>query len=221
MLAAMGSRERPVDAGAARAREILARLPAEARNARLGLGLSQLDVATALGISRSQYSRIERGHSSDLSISMATRLFAVLGFELAVRPYPSGDPIRDAAHAALLERLHLMCHRSLVWRTEVPLPIPGDPRAWDATIRGELFRAGVEGETRFRDLQALDRRLALKERDGGLDRLILLVLDTRSNRDAIRAHVSWVHDRFPIPGGKALELLRAGLDPGGNALILI
>jgi transcriptional regulator with XRE-family HTH domain len=220
MLGVMGSRERPVDVGAARAREILARLPAEARNARLGLGLSQDNVAVALGISRSQYSRIERGRSPDLSISMATQLFAVLGFDLAVRPYPSGDPIRDAAHAALLERLHVLCHRSLVWRTEVPLPIPGDPRAWDATIRG-TFRAGIEGETRVRDLQALDRRLALKERDGGMDRLILLVLDSRSNREAIRAHGDWVRQRFPIPGRRALELLGVGLDPGGNALILL
>ena len=217
----MGSRERAVDVGEARAREILARLPAEARTARLGSGVSQQDVASALGISRSQYSRIERGLSSDLSISMACRVFAVLGYELGVRAFPSGDPIRDAAHAALLERLHILCHRSLVWRTEVPLPISGDPRAWDATIRSTTFRAGVEGETRFRDLQALDRRLSLKERDGGMDRLILLVLDSRSNRDAIRAHGAWVSDRFPVPGPRALQLLAAGLDPGGNALILL
>ena len=221
MLRAMASRERPVDVGAARAREILSRVPAEARNARLGSGLSQQDVADALGISRSQYSRIERGLSSDLSIEMASRVFAVLGYELSVRAFPSGDPIRDAAHAALLERLHAVCHRSLVWRTEVPLPIPGDARAWDATIRGSTFRAGVEGETRFRDLQALDRRLALKERDGAMDRLILLVLDSRSNRDAIRAHSEWVDGRFPVPRVRALQLLAAGLDPGGNALILL
>lgn len=217
----MGSRERPVDAGAARARDILARLPAEARSARLGSGLSQEDVAAALGISRSQYSRIERGRSMELSIAMATRLFAVLGYELALNAYPAGDPIRDAAHAALLERLHVLCHRSLAWRTEVPLPILGDPRAWDAVIRSRTFRAGIEAETRFRDQQALDRRLALKERDGGLDLLLLLVLDSRSNREAIRMHSDWVNQRFPIPGIRALELLAAGLSPGGNALILL
>jgi transcriptional regulator with XRE-family HTH domain len=217
----MGSRERPVDAGAARAREILARLPAEARSIRLASGLSQEDVSTALGISRSQYSRIERGQSTDLSIPMATRLFAVLGYDLAVKAYPAGDPIRDAAHAALLERLHSMLHPALVWRTEVPLPIVGDPRAWDAVIRSQTFRAGVEAETRFRDQQALDRRLALKERDGDLDLLILLMLDSRPNRDALRMHSDWVKQRFPVPGTRALELLAAGLNPGGNALILL
>jgi hypothetical protein len=28
-------------------------------------------------------------------------------------------------------------------------------------------------------------------------------------------------ERFPIPGRRALEFLRAGVDPGGNAIILL
>jgi transcriptional regulator with XRE-family HTH domain len=221
MVTRMSSRERAVDAGAARAREMLPRLTAEARAARLGAGLGQDDVALALGISRSQYSRIERGLSPDLSIDMAARLFAVLGQALSVRTYPAGDPIRDAAHAALLERLHVRCHRSFQWRTEVPFPIPGDLRAWDATAICESCRIGIEAETRLRDLQALDRRLALKERDGGMDRLLLLVLDSRSNREVVRSHREALAVRFPVPGTRAAELLAAGVGPGGNALILL
>lgn len=217
----MGSRERAIDLGAARAREILARLPAEARSVRLTIGLGQEDVAAALGMSRSQYSRIERGLSPGISIDLAVRLFAVLGQDLSVRTYPAGDPIRDVAHAALLERLHRRCHPSFSWRTEVPLPIPGDLRAWDATALCPACRIGVEAETRLRDVQALDRRLALKERDGGMDRLVLLVLDSRSNRDVVRSHGDILAVRFPVPGPRALELLGAGVDPGGNALILL
>lgn len=217
----MGSRERSVDIGAARAREILARLMAEARAARLGAGLGQDDVATALGISRSQYSRLERGLSPDLSIDRAARLFAVLGQELSVRTFPAGDPIRDAAQTGLLERLHVRCHHSFRWRTEVPIPIPGDLRAWDATAVCPTCRIGVEAETRLRDIQALDRRLALKERDGGMDRVVLLVLDSRSNRAVLRAHGHILATRFPVDGARALELLGAGVDPGGNALILL
>jgi transcriptional regulator with XRE-family HTH domain len=221
IIGSMVSRERAVDIGAARGREILGRLPAEARAARLALGLGQADVAAALGISRSQVSRIERGRSPDLTFDLAARLFAVLGHELAVRTYPSGDPIRDTAHAALLERLRARCHRSFRWQTEVPLPIAGDLRAWDATAIGPACRIGIEAETRLRDIQALDRRLALKERDGGMDRLILLVLDSRSNRAAIRAREADLGLRFPVPGARALELLGVGVDPGGNALILL
>lgn len=217
----MGSRERAVDVGAARAREILARLMGEARAARLGAGLGQDDVAAALRISRSQYSRMERGLSPDLSIDRAARLFAVLGQDLSVRTYPAGDPIRDVAHAELLERLHVRCHRSFRWRTEVPLPIRGDLRAWDATAICPTCRIGVEAETRLRDVQALDRRLGLKERDGDMDRLVLLVLDSRGNRAVLREHGHIFAPRFPVAGARALELLGAGVDPGGNALILM
>ena len=217
----MGSRERAIDIGAARAREVLARLPAEARSARLNSGLGQADVASALGISVAQYSRIERGLSPELSIATAIRMFSVLGHELAIRAYPSGDAIRDAAHVALLERLRVRCHPSVTWRTEVPFPLAGDLRAWDATAVCPAFRAGVEAETRIRDLQALDRRLALKERDGGMDRLVLVVLDSRANRSVLRTGGAQLQLRFPIPGARALELLAAGVDPGGNAMILL
>lgn len=148
-------------------------------------------------------------------------MFAVLGMDLSIRAYPAGDPIRDAAHAALLERLHLCCHRSIAWRTEVAFPIANDLRSWDATAVCPAFRAGVEAETRIRDVQALDRRLALKERDGGMDRLFLLVLDSRANRSVLRAQGAQLSLRFPVPGDRALELLGAGVDPGDNALILL
>lgn len=178
-------------------------------------------MADEIGLSRSQFSRIERGLTPDLTIDQAARVFAILGQALHVQTFPSGDPLRDAAQVALLERLHASLHRSFRWLTEVPLPIPGDLRAWDATACNQAARIGIEGETRLRDLQAVERRIALKERDGGMDRVILLVANTRHNRDVVRAHGEVLSGRFPIPGPRALELLRAGLDPGGNALILL
>lgn len=221
ILVGMGSRERVADLATARARAILDRLPAEAREARLAAGLGQEDVARALGITRSQVSRIERGLTPDLTVASAVRLFTVLGMDLSIRAYPSGDPVRDAAHVALLERLHARCHRTFKWRTEVPLPIAGDMRAWDAVAICSACRIGIEAETRPRDLQAVGRRIALKQRDGGLDRTILLVLDSRSNRGVVRRHADWIRERFPVPGARALELLGAAVDPGGNALILL
>jgi hypothetical protein len=72
-------------------------------------------------------------------------------------------------------------------RTEVPLPIVGDLRAWDAVIRGVDWRRPVEAETVVDDIQALERRLALKVRDGGVDGVILVIADTPRNR---RAHAT-------------------------------
>lgn len=183
--------------------------------------IARCRLGNELSISRSQYSRIERGLSPHLSIDLAVRLFAVLGHDLSIRPYPTGDPIRDTGHAALLNRLRSACHPLIRCATEVPLPLPGDLRAWDATAVWPACRIGVEAETRLRDLQAQERRLSLKQRDGGMDRVILLVSDSRSNRDTVRRHADWAAERFPVPGRRALELLGAAVDPGGDSLILL
>ena len=78
---------------------------------------------------------------------------------------------------------------------------------------------GVEAETRPRDIQALERRLALKMRDGGMGSVILLLAATRNNRLLLRTHGDALAERFPVPGPRALELLRAGILPGGSAII--
>ena len=75
-------------------------------------------------------------------------------------------------------------------RTEVPLPIQGDLRAWDAVIAGfqpEADPLHTEAETRLYDAQGQLRRIALKARDGGADVLLLVVADTPRNRTAVRS----------------------------------
>ena len=61
------------------------------------------------------------------------------------------------------------------------MPIPGDRRVGRGA-RGDGRRAGCECEQRIGDIQALERRLALKLRDGAVDVLILVVADTAGNR---------------------------------------
>jgi transcriptional regulator with XRE-family HTH domain len=217
----MGSRERPVDVGVARGRAMTAVVLGELRSARLDRGLGGIDVARSVGISRAQYSRIERGLTASMSIEQASVLLSAVGLELSVRAYPAGEPVRDAAHAALLDRLHARVHRTLRFQTEVPFPSPGDRRAWDAVIAGAAWRNGVEAETRPRDLQAMERRLALKFKDSDVTSMTLLLLDSRHNRDFMRALGDALRDRFPLPGRRALELFGAGVNPGANSIILL
>lgn len=217
----MGTRERRVDIGAARGRAAKTAILADLRAARLDRGLGGSDIARDVGISRAQYSRIERGLTESLSIEQAAVLLAAVGLDLSVRAYPGGEPLRDAAHAALIGRFKTGLHRSLRVLTEVPFPGPGDRRAWDVVIVGPDWRHGAEAETRPRDRQALERRLALKLRDGDVSSMSLLLLDSRHNREFVRANLDAMSERFPIPGRRALELLRAGVNPGGNALILL
>ena len=125
---------------------------------------------------------------------------------------------------ALLERLRVRLHPSLRWRTEVPLPIDGDLRAWDAEIRGrdpQPWRARVEAETRIADGQALERRLGLKLRDDPDGHLILLVADTRANRRALATLAPGLKALLPHGTREILSALRAGRDAGASGVVIM
>ena len=217
----MAPKERAVDRGSRLARLLLAQLGREIREARLAAGLTQAQVALACGLAASYISRIERGAAPGVSLHHLARILSVVGLDLTARAYPAGNPLRDAAHVALLGRLRARIAPSLTWRTEVPLPKPGDLRAWDAMIEGPRFRMGVEAEMRPRDWQALDRRLSLKQRDGGVGRVLLLLADTRANRALMREFGDALRVNYPVDGRVALAALAAGRDPGGGAVILL
>jgi hypothetical protein len=88
-------------------------------------------------------------------------------------------------------------------------------------IAAATWRKPVEAETRLGDVQALERRLTLKQRDGLMEQLILLVADTRHNRIVLRSIAPSLDGQFPVPGRRALELLATGVDPGGSAIVLL
>lgn len=217
----MVARQRIADVGAAKGRAALLGLGREERIARLDRGLSLDDVGRNAGISGSMVSRFERGLSPDVGVVRASVLLAVVGLDLSARAYPGGSPIRDAAHGALLRRFHARLHRTIEWATEAPLPLPGDRRAWDGLIGSHGWRYGVEAETHPTDGQALGRRLELKRRDGGADGIILVLPDTRHVRLFLAAAGDLLRPAFPVPGRRALELLAAGVDPGGSAIVVI
>jgi hypothetical protein len=152
---------------------------------------------------------------------MLGRLCQTVGLELSVRAFPGGDALTDVAQMRLLERLRKRLHASLRWRTEVPLPQPGDKRAWDAVVHALGWKVAVEAETRLADVQALTRRLELKRRDGGIDHVILLVADTRTNREALLAARSALEPAFPLKAAPILEALRNGTDPGGSGIVIL
>lgn len=207
----------------ARAREqsgdLRRRIGGDLRNARLEAGLSLESVAQATGVSRAEASRIERGLAPWVSVDSICKLAVVVGLTTSIRLYPDGPPIRDAAHVALLSRLERQLPATLRWRPEVPLPIPGDKRAWDATIRGDGWWVAVEAETRLHDLQALERRLALKRRDGGDPRVILLINDTRPNRVALASARESLRSEFPLEAREVLGALRAGRAPTAGGVV--
>src|SRR5437879_4151285 len=131
---AVVTRERRLDRGMHQARRALAAAGEELSEARLRAGLTQQAVAQAVGISHAEVSRIENGRARRVPYETLAVTAAVLGLDLPLRTFSAGEPIRDAAQVALLGRLRTMLGPELRWRTEVPLAIPGDRRAWDAVI---------------------------------------------------------------------------------------
>lgn len=218
----MATKDRAVDLGTRRGNAIVLELGHEVRVARLEHGLSQNAVAIAARTSRAQVSRVERAGAPRVSVLELARLFAVLGLELSARAYAAGTPIRDAAHRALLERLRSRVAPTVAWRFEVPVGHAGDQRAWDAVLTVGATELAVEAETRPRDIQALQRRIALKKRDDpGVSGVVLLLADTRHNRNLVRdPGEAWRADS-PTPAGALLRSLTEGTYPGGGGIVVL
>lgn len=202
-------------------RAALVQIGAELRFARVGGGLSIDVVAGATGMSNAEVSRIERALAPKVPLVTLARLAGVVGLDLVARLYPGPRVLRDQAHSNLLNDFRACIHPSLRWATEVPLPIPGDQRAWDGMILGSDWRFGAEAETAPRDGQAVARRLALKLRDGGVDGLILILRDTHRSRLFVEETRTHLGDLFPVRARVALASLRAGRRPEGNAVIVL
>jgi transcriptional regulator with XRE-family HTH domain len=101
------------------------------------------------------------------------------------------------------------------------LPRAGDQRAWDAMIEGPGWSYGVEAETAPTDAQALARRIALKVRDSEVDGVILVIPGSRRAHAFLRDAADHLGPAFPVAGPRALELLAAGVDPGGSAIVIV
>lgn len=193
----------------------------EFRHARIQAGLSQARVAAGAAISRAELSRIERAAAPWVSVQTVCRVAVVLGLVPSLRLYPGGARLRDAASVRALDALHRELHPSLGWATEVPLAASGDRRAWDAMITGRLWRLPVECETRLFDIQALERRIALKRRDDGDPPVLLLVPRSRANRQALAAAGRHLRMAFPLDARTMLAALRQGNDPGRGGIVVI
>ena len=199
----------------------LAEVGREVRLARLNHDLSQRVAAAAAGISHTTWGRLERGEADRIPMPELARILAVVGLDLNLRAFPSGSPLRDRAHVALLEAFRALLGRFIRWHTEVPFPNAGDRRSWDGLAVIRRVRVGIEAETRARDSQELQRRLNAKKRDGAVDHVILLLADTRHNRAFLRAAGDGFLGSFPVDGRTALARLGRSMDPGGDAIVLL
>jgi DNA-binding XRE family transcriptional regulator len=192
-------------------------LAAELRQARRQAGLTQVRVAAALGVSHQTIHRHERGYRG-MRIDVVARHAAAVGLRLRIRAYPEGPPLRDAGQIELIRRFRAQLGEVGAWAFEVPIPRPGDPRAFDAVLRLPEGQVALEFITRLADAQAQLRAVRLKQRDAGIDRLLVIVQRTRANQRAL-GQAGSVLLEFPAKARHLLAQLAAGEMPSSDGVI--
>jgi transcriptional regulator with XRE-family HTH domain len=212
----MTSAERSYERARRRALRILTELGDEIHTARLMAGASQTSVATAARLSRSTVSRIEAAKLLHVSVLEAVVLADAVGLDVSFKAYPGRSPTRDTAQAKRLQSLLGHVGRPLRHATEVPLPRrEGAPeqRAWDAMLYAPDGETGVELEQRLYDIQAQMRRILLKWRDSGAERLLLVIADTDANRRVLRTFPEYFSSLPRLKRSTVIAQLEAGVRP--------
>ena len=207
------------------ARTIASRIRVEAgreiRIARQSAGASLKETGARVGMSHAQLSRIERGVLETVSVDQLARACAAVGLRIWVRAVPGSGPALDSGQLDLIGRLRRRLPAGIRVRTEVPLPISGDLRTWDCVLGLRPDETPVEAEARLSDVQALERRVALKRRDGHVDVLILLVSDTAHNRAVLGMHREAFRDSFPLDTRQVMASIGAGRTPSASGIVVL
>jgi transcriptional regulator with XRE-family HTH domain len=218
----MATRERPGTVGAADARHLVTEAMGEIRAARRGQGLSLAAAGRRAGISGWQLGRLERGENDHPTLDQVCRAARAVQLRPRFKLYPDETPVRDEAQLALLARFEELLAVPLRLLREVTLPIPGDLRAWDGRITDGRRTASIEAESKLDDVQAVSRRIALKDRDDPGAGVIILVLNrTAHNRRVLEAHREALRAQFPLDGAVIARNLRRGRVPPANGIILL
>jgi hypothetical protein len=178
-------------------------------------------MATALGWSQSHVSRLERLVQIDeVSVVELAELAGMLGLELGAGLYPIGDGLVDRGHQALLSRFRHLMSPSIQITSEVPLLRAG-LRSWDLLLRMAGQLVGVEAETRIRDAQELVRRIRIRERDGGADLILIVLSDSRHNREAVDELRQMLGANYITSPRRILAALRSGQTLPGSGVVLV
>ena len=195
---------------------------ADLRSARLAAGLTLREVGEQVGVVPSMVLKVERGTTPGARPALIAAHAAAVGMRARIRVYPDGEPIRDAAQASMAAafRQRLGAKSTLLLEQAVTED-PSDRRAFDAVLTMPGCRCAIEFVSRLHDSQAQLRELHLKLRDGAVDRMVIVVKDTRTNRRAVALVVDLVRATFPLGPRAVWAALSAGRAPSANGIVFL
>ena len=177
-------------------------------------------MAQVAGLGQSSISRAELAEGDAATLSNLAIHGAALGLRLSVKLYPEGEAVRDAGQLRVLQRFRPHVHPVYRWTSESTVGGFGDLRAWDVLLAGPVT-IGIDAETRLHDIQSLQRRFETKWRDSGVDRIVLLVADTRHNAAVLRDHREALRSTFPADTATVLAALRDGEPLMTNGIVVL
>jgi transcriptional regulator with XRE-family HTH domain len=220
MMVSMPIRIRALDEAVRRSRREVIELGEQLMTARRSCGMSQAEVARAVGWSASKVRRIERGQRASVTNVELGCFASVVGLTYSGRLFVGASRLRDAAQMKTIASYRTFAARC-GWscRIEEPLPISGDLRAFDLVLRASRIAVAHEFISRMRDAQGQVRPLLVKQRDAGVGSLVLVVRDTAENRRAVREARDVLNDLFPLSSREVLIAIRHCREPGGNGIV--
>jgi transcriptional regulator with XRE-family HTH domain len=197
----------------------------ELREVRLMAGLSQSALARELDLDPSNLWRLEADGLADVGVVRLSEIASVLGYEVSVGLHPIGEPVRDKGQLACGRRFEALL--SDRWRVtdETLLPGAGEQRAWDKLLRlidtTPRYLVGVDIESRVWDVQAIVRRTRLRERDGQVDEILIVLADTAHNRRIADELRSGLGPDYQVGARSLLAGLRRGERLLGSGVLLV
>jgi transcriptional regulator with XRE-family HTH domain len=206
----------------------------EIRRTRDDAGLSQARLARLAGISPAHLSGVEGGQS-EASLDVLVSIAEALGGSVTIRLHPGTGPrVRDHLQAAIADELVSRVHAR--WRRfpEVPVyrPVRG---VIDLVLHDEAVAqlVAVEIQSELRRLEQVvrwsnEKRDALPSatiwRWAAADAApkvtgLLVVRNTRANRDTVNDHAALIGAAFPAPARDAVAALTGTAEWRGNAVV--
>ena len=103
----------------------------------------------------------------------------------------------------------------------MPFPNSFDRRSWDLVLKLENDLVGVEAETRVRDVQELVRRVRQRERDGGVDEIVIVLANSAHNRAVAEGLRAALGERYATSPTAIRRALRTGTRIPGSGVLLV
>jgi hypothetical protein len=94
-----------------------------------------------------------------------------------------------------------------------------EQRAWDALLSDADGETGVELEQRLYDVQSQTRRILRKWRDSGVERLLLVLADTRVNRHVLAEFPDYFREVPRLKTSLVLRALETGRRPPTGTIL--